>query len=112
MANATKAGRHDDGAAMDARRRAHARFMRRLNMTVTVIMMVAAVVLMSWPWVMQQITASGMLNEVTSAESTVGSLPAEAYFPRKGTGVCDRDQILREWKSPANPSLHDRRSGI
>lgn len=78
MANATKAGRHDDGAAMDARRRAHARFMRRLNMTVTVIMMVAAVVLMSWPWVMQQITASGMLNEVTSAESTVGSLPAEA----------------------------------
>lgn len=78
MANATKAGRHDDGAAMDARRRAHARFMRRLNMTVTVIMMVAAVVLMSWPWVMQQITASGMLNEVTSAESAVGSLPAEA----------------------------------
>lgn len=78
MANATKAGRHDDGAAMDARRMAHARLMRRLNMTVTVIMMVAAVVLMSWPWVMQQITASGMLDEVTSAESTVGSLPAEA----------------------------------
>lgn len=78
MANATKAGRHDDGATMDARRRAHARLMRRLNMTVTVIMMVAAVVLMSWPWVMQQITASGMLDEVTSAESTVGSLPAKA----------------------------------
>lgn len=78
MANVTKAGRHEGDAVAVTRRKAHARLMYRLNMTVTVIMMVAAVVLMSWPWVMQQITASGMLNEVTRAESTVGSLPAKA----------------------------------
>lgn len=67
-----------DGNAAAARRKSHARLMRRLNMTFTVIMMVAAVVLMSWPWIMQQVTASGMLDEVTHAESTVGALSDEA----------------------------------
>lgn len=63
-----------DGDAIAVRQKSHARLMRRLNMTFTVIMMVAAVVLISWPWIMQQVTASGMLDEVTHAESTVGAL--------------------------------------
>lgn len=68
-----------DVSASDAERRGrHKRLARRVNMAVTVVMMVVAVVLMSWPWVMQQITASGMLNEVTHAESAVGALSDEA----------------------------------
>lgn len=68
----------DGGDTVAAKRKSHARLMRRLNMTFTVIMMIAAVVLMSWPWIMQQVTASGMLNEVTHAESAVGALSDEA----------------------------------
>lgn len=60
------------------KRKAHARLMRRLNVSFTIVMMSIAVVLMSWPWVMQQITASGMLDEVTHAESTVSALSDEA----------------------------------
>ena len=68
----------DGGNTVTAKRKSHVRIMRRLNMTFTVIMMIAAVVLMSWPWIMQQVTASGMLDEVTHAESAVGALSDEA----------------------------------
>lgn len=49
----------------------------KANIIISVILMVVAVVLMSWPWVMQQITASGMLNEVSVSESTTSALSDE-----------------------------------
>ena len=68
----------------------------QVGMVLTILAMIVAIGLMSWPWIAQQITASGIMNEVTSAESASNALSSDTRKEYMRQAQAYNAQIARD----------------
>lgn len=68
--------RRRDGRRRKPRKR-RSKLARRVDLIITTIVLVAALGMMAYPWVMKQMTAAGIFNVVTRAKDSMNALSSE-----------------------------------
>ena len=78
----SRANKHSKPAGGKRRRKRLPRWADRL---ITIVIILIGVGLMTWPWILDRLEASGVFNQISTVSSTVDALSEEGLI---GQNVC------------------------
>ena len=75
-------------------KRRRKRLPRWADRLITIVIILIGVGLMTWPWILDRLEASGVFNQISTVSSTVDALSADQIEPYAQQLIFDRDPMM------------------